>query len=339
LPLIFEDVAGSRVAFIDSSARTVDSMAAAVSADAFLPRSVFAHSRISSCLRSSKDRDKDGASEAEEPTRGLGTARIRREGESRPGWVARGAHRDGFASEARNEAIVAPSRMPTDAARRRLTGGRSNSSAVTLYVLWTFSSDERKGRFGFQRRRVPGRRRDPVRREARSSSRSDPSVYMSLPRGVLIARPSQHHRLHLQLAQRRSGGIRPRIRNGRGSRSRHGEPIRSSRALRPTRRRHVLHERFRLGCGRTFAGDQMEEGRRSANGTLLVLRSRGSLPIFAARASTSRTCGEVRDARAVRESPGRELDARHARRHAQHRARAERAHRDAPRDVTEMTFP
>jgi hypothetical protein len=205
---------------------------------------------------------------------------------------------------------------------------------VTLYVLWTFSSDDRKGRFGFQRRRVPGRRRDPVRREARSSSRSDPSVHMSLPRGVLIARPSQHHRLHLQLAQRRSGGIRPRIRNGRGSRSRHGEPIRSSRALRPTRRRHVLHERFRLGCGRTFAGDQMEEGRRSANGTLLVLRSRGSLPIFAARVSTSRTCGEVRDARAVRESPGRELDARHARRHAQHRARAERAHRDAPRDVT-----
>ena len=106
MPLIFEDVAGSRVAFIDSSARTVDSMAAAVSADAFLPRSVFAHSRISSCLRSSKDRDKDGASEAEEPTRGLGTARIL-EGESRPGVVARGA-RPGVANEVTHEGIVAP---------------------------------------------------------------------------------------------------------------------------------------------------------------------------------------------------------------------------------------
>ena len=250
-----------------------------------MPRSVFAHSRISSCLRSSRDRD-SGASEAEKPTRGLGTARIL-EGESRPGWVARGAHL-GFASEARNEAIVAPSGM-IGAARRRLTGGRSELERCE-FVVGTFSQSHpthrrEKGRFGFQRRRVPGKRRDPVCREARSSSRSDPSVYMSLPRGFLIARPSQHHRLHLQLAQRRSGGVRPRIRNGRGSRSRHGEPIRSSRALRPTRRRHVLHERFRLGCGRTFAGDQMEEGRRSANGTLLVLRYRGSLCRYLQRAS------------------------------------------------------
>jgi len=138
----------------------------------------------------------------------------------------------------------------------------------------------------FQRQRVPGGHRDPVRREARSYM-SEPSVYISLPRGTSIVRPSKHHGLHLQLAQRRSGGIRPGIRDGRGSRSRHGEPRRSSRAPRPTRRRHVVHERLRLGYGRTFAEGEVEGVRRSASETLLVSRSRGSLTKFAARASTS----------------------------------------------------
>ena len=111
---------------------------------------------------------------------------------------------------------------------------------------------------------------------------SEPSVYISLPRGTSIVRPSKHHGLHLQLAQRRSGGIRPGIRDGRGSRSRHGESRRSSRASRPTRRRHVLHERLRLGYGWTFAEGEVEGGKRSASGTLLVSLSRGFLTIFPA---------------------------------------------------------
>jgi hypothetical protein len=205
--------------------------------------------------------------------------------------VARGA-RPGVANEVTLEGIVAPTGVtqcratPTDG-RASFLGELERCDFVVGTSVFEFSSDgSGKGRFGFERQRVPGGHRDPVRREARSYM-SEPSVYISLPRGTSIARSSKHYGFHLQLAQRRSGGIRPGIRDGRGSRSRHGESRRSSRASRPTRRRHVLHERLRLGYGRTFAKGEVEGGRRSASGTLLVSRSRGSLTKFAARASTS----------------------------------------------------
>ena len=143
LPLIFADVAGSRVAFAASSARTCVSIKAAVSGDAFLPRSVFAQSRISSCLRSSRDRD-SGASEAEEPTRGLGTARIL-EGESRPGVVARGA-RPGVANGVTHEGIVASTGVtqcratPTDG-RASFLGELERCDFVVGTSVFEFSSD------------------------------------------------------------------------------------------------------------------------------------------------------------------------------------------------------